>query len=131
VYFHVGAASTDSVSLPLASLDSGDVAAALDAGVSIATRAGSVAALDLIDKALTQIGGERSLWGAMINRLGHAEDNAANVSLHTSASRSRIMDTDYAQETAQLARALILDQAGTAMLTQANQQPMYVLALLG
>jgi flagellin len=62
--------------------------------------------------------------------LVYAADNATNVSMNTSASRSRIMDSDYAQTTADLARAMILDQAGAAMLTQANQRPMYVLALL-
>jgi flagellin len=53
-----------------------------------------------------------------------------NVSMNSSASRSRIMDTDYAQTTADMARALILNQAGSAMLSQANHQPMLVLALL-
>jgi flagellin len=66
----------------------------------------------------------------MMNRLTFAADNATNVSLNSSASRSRILDTDYAQATAEMAKAMILDSAGSAMLTQANQQPMYVLALL-
>jgi flagellin len=88
------------------------------------------AAIDLIDKAMVQIDGDRSQWGAMMNRLTHAADNASNVSMHSSASRSRIMDTDYSQTTAELARSMILNQAGTAMLSQANQQPYYVLALL-
>ena len=52
-----------------------------------------------------------------------------NVSMNSSASRSRIMDTDYAQTTADMARAMILNQAGSAMLSQANHQPMLVLAL--
>jgi len=79
---------------------------------------------------LTEIDQARTLWGATANRLVHAADNATNVSMNSSVSRSRIMDADYAQTTADLARAMILDQAGAAMLTQANQQPMYVLALL-
>jgi flagellin len=65
-----------------------------------------------------------------MNRLTYAADNASNVSLNSSASRSQIMDTDYAKATAEMARAMILDQAGAAMLSQANQQPYYVLALL-
>jgi flagellin len=65
-----------------------------------------------------------------MNRLVHAGDNAANVSMNLSESNSRIMDTDYAQATAQMARSLILNEAGSAMLSQANQQPYYVLALL-
>jgi flagellin len=65
-----------------------------------------------------------------MNRLTHAADNASNVSLNSQASRSRIMDADYAQATAELARSMIINQAGSAMLSQANQQPYYVLALL-
>jgi flagellin len=130
VNFHVGASSADSIALPLADMNSDDVAAALAATVLISDRTNATAAIDLIDKAMVQIDGDRSRWGAMINRLTHAADNASNVSMHSSASRSRIMDTDYAQTTAELARSMILNQAGTAMLSQANQQPYYVLALL-
>ena len=128
--FQVGASSADSISLPLTSLNTQDVQTALGAGTKIDTRTTAQDSLDQIDKALTQIDGERSTWGAMMNRLTHAADNASNVALNTSASRSRLMDTDYAQATAEMARAMILDQAGAALLSQANQQPMYVLALL-
>jgi flagellin len=62
--------------------------------------------------------------------LVHAGDNATNVSMHLTESNSRIKDTDYAQATAELARSMIMNQAGSAMLSQANQQPYYVLALL-
>lgn len=130
VKFHVGAGSTDSIALPLADLNSVDVAAALAGSVEIGSRDKATAAIDLIDKAMVQVDGERSQWGAMMSRLTHAADNASNVSMNTSASRSRIMDTDYAQATAELARSMIMNQAGTAMLSQANQQPYYVLALL-
>jgi len=130
VNFHVGASSADAIALPLADMNSDDLADALAATVLISDRTNATAAIDLIDKAMVQIDGDRSRWGAMINRLTHAADNASNVSMHSSASRSRIMDTDYAQTTAELARSMILNQAGTAMLSQANQQPYYVLALL-
>jgi flagellin len=130
VKFHVGASSSDSIALPLAELNSNDVAAALGNAAAIDTRSKATASIDLIDKAMVQIDGERSQWGAMMSRLTYAADNASNVSMHTSASRSRIMDTDYAQATAELARSMILNEAGTAMLSQANQQPYYVLALL-
>lgn len=130
VKFHVGASSSDSIALPLAELNSNDVAAALGNSAAIDTRSKATATIDLIDKAMVQIDGERSQWGAMMNRLTYAADNASNVSMNTSASRSRIMDTDYAQATAELARSMIMNQAGTAMLSQANQQPYYVLALL-
>jgi flagellin len=126
----VGSSSSDSIALPLAELNSNDVAAALGNSAAIDTRSKAIASIDLIDKAMVQIDGERSQWGAMMNRLTYAADNASNVSMNTSASRSRIMDTDYAQATAELARSMIMNQAGTAMLSQANQQPYYVLALL-
>lgn len=130
VKFHVGASSTDSISMPLAELNSSDVATALGSSAAIDTHTKATAAIDLIDKAMVQIDDKRSQWGAMMNRLTYAADNASNVSINTSASRSRIMDTDYAQVTADLARSMILNEAGTAMLSQANQQPYYVLALL-
>jgi flagellin len=128
-YFHVGPSSSDNIALPLASLNSSDVQTALTTA-SIDSLANATSSLTLIDNAITQIDTERGKWGAMMNRLTFAADNATNVSLNSSASRSRILDTDYAQATAEMAKAMILDSAGSAMLTQANQQPMYVLALL-
>ena len=128
--FQVGASSADAIALPLTSLNTSDVATAIGSSTLIDSLANAQASLSTIDDAITQINGERSTWGATMNRLTHAADNATNVSMNSAASRSRIMDTDYAQATAEMARAMILDQAGTAMLSQANQQPMYVLALL-
>jgi flagellin len=131
VSFHIGASSADAFTLEMASLDTGSLADAQTlASINIATRSGATTALSTIDDALTEIDTARTLWGATANRLVYAADNATNVSMNTSASRSRIMDADYAQTTADLARAMILDQAGAAMLSQANQQPMYVLQLL-
>lgn len=130
VNFQVGAGKTDSIALPLATLNSSDVSTALGAGVKIDSQNDAVLAIDKIDKALAQIDVERGTWGGVMNRLTFAADNAVNVSTNSSASRSRIMDTDYAKTTAELARSMILDQAGSAMLSQANQQPYYVLALL-
>jgi flagellin len=68
--------------------------------------------------------------GAKINRLTYTADNLMNISTNTAASRSRIMDTDYAQATTELARSQIIQQAATAMLAQANQAPQNVLSLL-
>ena len=130
VNFQVGAGNTDSIALPLATLNSSDVSTALGSGVKIDSQSDAVLAIDKIDKALAQIDAERGTWGGVMNRLTYAADNAVNVSTNSSASRSRIMDTDYAKTTAELARSMILDQAGSAMLSQANQQPYYVLALL-
>jgi flagellin len=72
----------------------------------------------------------RAEIGSTINRLNYAADNLANVSMNTSAARSRILDTDYAQATTDLAKSQIIQQAATAMLAQANQQPAAVLSLL-
>lgn len=130
VSFQVGTGSAESIALPLASLNSSDVQTALAGSTSISTQSGAGTAIGLIDKAIAQIDGERGKWGATMNRLTYAADNATNVSLNISVSRSRIQDTDYAQATAELARSMILTEAGNAMLSQANQQPYYVLALL-
>ena len=87
-------------------------------------------ALYMLDKALANVSTERATYGAAINRLEYAVDNLANVSQNTAASRSRILDADYASESTELARTQIIQQAGTAMLAQANQQAQSVLALL-
>jgi len=83
-----------------------------------------------IDAAIAGVASQRATFGAAMNRLEYTVDNLANVSQNTSASRSRIMDADYASETTELARTQIIQQAGTAMLSQANQQAQSVLALL-
>lgn len=98
--------------------------------VSLGSAAAATAELSLIDTALKTIDGYRADYGAKINRLTYAADNLANVSQNTSASRSRVQDTDYAQATTELARTQIISQAATAMLAQANQQPQSVLSLL-
>ena len=86
--------------------------------------------LDIDAGTLPGYDSHRATLGATINRLEYAADNLANVSQNTSASRSRILDADYASETTELARTQIIQQAGTAMLSQANQQAQSVLALL-
>ena len=98
--------------------------------ISIATQDGATKALSVIDKAISYVNTERSKLGAVVNRLTHTVDNLANIVTNTEASRSRIKDTDYASETAELARTQIIQQAATAMLAQANQAPQSVLALL-
>jgi flagellin len=83
-----------------------------------------------LDAALTKVNEARAEIGAVINRLNYAVDNMTNVSMNTSESRSRILDTDYAKASGELARTQIISQAATAMLAQANQQPQAVLQLL-
>ena len=96
----------------------------------LTTAASANLAITALDTAINSMNTQRSSLGASINRLEYAADNLANVSQNTSASRSRILDADYASETTELARTQIIQQAGTAMLSQANQAAQSVLALL-
>jgi flagellin len=96
----------------------------------ISTAAGAETAINAIDTAITAVNTQRSTIGAAINQLTYAADNLSNISMNTSASRSRIEDTDYASASTELARTQIIQQAATAMLAQANQSPQSVLALL-
>ena len=88
------------------------------------------AALTRIDSAISAVSTQRATFGASVNQLTYAIDNLASVKVNSEAARSRISDTDYAVETSELARTQIIQQAGTAMLAQANQLPQTVLALL-
>ena len=99
--------------------------------VNITTVSGSQQALTIIDKALTSINSARADMGAIQNRFTSTVANLSTTSENLSASRSRIRDTDYAKETAELTRTQILQQAGTAMLAQANSAPQNILSLLG
>jgi len=87
-------------------------------------------AVDYLDKGLSNLNVARATVGATINRLEHTVSNLMNVIQRTEEARSRIEDADFATESAALARANVLVQAGSAMLAQANQNPQYVLALL-
>lgn len=99
---------------------------------SISGSTGSTAqsAISALNTALDSISDARASLGAVINRLTSAADNLTNISQNLSESRSRIADADYAQATTELARSMIIQQAGTAVLAQANQAPQMVLALL-
>jgi flagellin len=98
--------------------------------LEIDTQTNSNSAITTLDVALTSVNKARAELGSVINRLTYAADNLSNVSQNTSASRSRVMDTDYAKATTDLAKSQIIQQAATAMLAQANQQPSAVLSLL-
>ncbi len=98
--------------------------------LKVDTQALAKASIATIDTAIKKVDTDRADYGAKINRLTYAADNMANIATNTAASRSRVLDTDYAQVTTDLARAQIIQQAGTAMLAQANQQPAAVLSLL-
>ena len=96
----------------------------------IKTQAGANLAIARLDNAMANVDQELAVYGSIMNRLTYAGDNLTNVSQNTSFSRSRVLDTDYAAATTELARTQIIQQAGMAMLAQANQQPQTVLSLL-
>jgi flagellin len=125
--FQVGANTAQTVNVTITSMGLGALSLTT-AGIGAAASATS--ALPDLDTALTVINTARATLGASINRLTHAVDNLSNVAQNATESRSKITDTDYAQATSDLARQQIIQQAGTAMLAQANQMPSMVLALL-
>ena len=98
--------------------------------VGISTVASASTAISQIDSAINLVNSQRATIGAAVNRLTYAADNMTNISANVSASRSTIVDTDYATASTNLSKAQIIQQASTAMLAQANQQPQTVLALL-
>ena len=99
-------------------------------GVDLSTATGSQAALNVLDKAINTVTESRASMGAYQNRLTASVSNLETTSMNLQASRSRILDTDYAKETTNLAKSQIIQQAATAMLAQANQSAQSVLALL-
>ncbi|WP_029934100.1 flagellin [Thiomicrospira pelophila] len=96
----------------------------------ITTIANASSAIGSIDANLGSIKNVRANWGAMQNRLDYTVSNLANVNENMNAARSQVQDADYARESSQLARIQVLQQAGMAMLGQANQQSQNVLSLL-
>ena len=122
--FKVGGTSADIVGAASSTLDHvGDI--------DLKTAVGSQDALAVIDAALADIDSQRADLGAVQNRFDHTISNLANISENVSASRSRIQDTDFATETAEMTKNQILQQAGTSILSQANQLPQTALSLLG
>lgn len=141
VTYQVGANGGQTIAVNFAAVDQtngsafGVFSAAGDAvSIAAATAASAIttgsAAVTKIDAAITELNENRATFGAAINQLTYAIDNLASVKVNSEAARSRIEDTDYAQETSELARTAIIHQAGLAMLAQANQVTATVLALL-
>ena len=128
VTYQVGADASQTMTV-----DFGDLQTAGDLLVStldVQDATNAAAAITAIDTGLNTLNTQRATYGAAINRLEYTVDNLNNVSTNTQASRSRIQDADYASESTALASSQIIQQAGTAMLAQANQQAQSVLALL-
>ena len=125
--FQVGANAGQTISVAIAGMG---IASLGISAVSIGTVADARDAVTALDDAISVLNTRRSVIGSVINRLTHAVDNLTNVSQNATESRSRVTDTDYASTTTELARAQIIQQGGTAMMAQANQQPSMVMSLL-
>jgi flagellin len=123
---------TDASGATIATVTTATVSSLVTAlnGDTVSTAAGAATALAGADTALAALASSRAGLGASMNTLAFVADNQANELANTQASRSRVLDTDYASATTELARTQIIQQAGTAMLAQANQLPQSVLALL-
>lgn len=131
--FQVGANAGQTISVNLSSANGASFGASgLGVGtVDITSAATASAALAALDTAISGIGAQRAQLGALQNRFQSTIRNLSNVSENLSAARSRIKDTDFAVETAELTRNQIIQQASTTVLSQANQRPQSALSLLG
>jgi flagellin len=125
------AANNNGIALTAVAVTAFETTASTVSAVDITTVKGSQQAMTIIDKALGTVNSARADMGAIQNRFSSTIANLSTTSENLSASRSRIRDTDYAKETAELTRTQILQQAGTAMLAQANSSTQSVLSLLG
>jgi flagellin len=108
----------------------GGISDAISTNLSVGGQTAATSALTVLSSAIDAISGLRADFGALQNRLESSVRNMENVVENQSAARSRVLDADFARETANLTRTQILQQAGTAMLAQANQMPQNVLSLL-
>lgn len=125
--FQVGANKTESISIAIGAVDSKTLGTA---NLDLTTSTGSEDAISVLDKAITSVSDSRASLGAYQNRFEHTINNLNVAVENLSASESRIRDTDMAQEMVSYTRAQILTQAGTSMLSQANQSAQNVLSLL-
>ena len=136
VAFQVGANEKQTISTAFGNFTNGGghMSALASTRLSAATIASAAVvasnAITQLDNTIADVSAQRATFGAVSNRLTHAIDNLTNVKTNSEASRSRILDTDYSVATSELARTQIIQQAGTAMLAQANALPATVLALL-
>lgn len=129
--FLVGANANQNVSVNLSRAGGFGASGLSLAGTDVTSAGGASAALTAVDQALSAIGGVRADLGALQNRFQSTIRNLSNISENVAAARSRIRDTDFATETAELTRNQIIQQASTTVLSQANQRPQSALQLLG
>ena len=127
----VGSASGDSISVTFQEMTADKMGGgAFVSSTDLQSVANATTAIGLLDTAIADVSKYRGDLGAVSNRLTHTVENLMNRVENTSASQSRIQDTDFAVESANLAKSQVLQQAGTAMLAQANQSGQAVLSLL-
>ncbi len=129
VKFQVGIDGTSGMTIS-ATFEALDATTLSASAGDLTTQSGAQSALTALDAAITTVDTFRAKLGSKISRLTYAADNLSNIATNTAESRSRILDTDYAAATTELARTQIIQQAATAILAQANQQPQSVLTLL-
>ena len=135
VSFQIGADANQTLNVDFGTLKmtgatGNDFGAAFTNALAVTTNADANTAMGILDTAIDAVSTRRANLGAAISRLEHTVDNLENNAINSSASRSRILDADYAAETTELARTQIIQQAGTAMLSQANEKAQAVLKLL-
>jgi flagellin len=129
--FLVGANAGQNIRVALSRTDGYDATSLGINAITVSTVVGASGALATIDSALAIIDGARADLGALQNRFQSTIRNLTNISENVSGARSRIRDTDFARETAELTRQQILQQTSTTVLAQANQRPQAALSLLG
>ena len=128
--FQAGQTSGQTISVTVGAMTLSGLGITASTNSGVSTAASASATLAYIDSAISTVNSQRATIGAGINRMTYAADNMTNIAANVSASRSTILDTDYATASTNLSKAQIIQQASTAMLAQANQQPQTVLALL-
>jgi len=128
--FLVGANANQNISVNLSRTNGYGTAGLGLAALTVSSVAGASGALALIDSAVKAVDGKRADLGAVQNRFQATIRNLTNISENVSGARSRIRDTDFAKETAELTRTQILQQTSTTVLAQANQRPQAALSLL-
>ncbi|MFP8843671.1 flagellin [Shewanella baltica] len=126
--FQVGHQGGENISISITDTDAATLG--VDA-LTVDTDANSAAAITAIDAAIATIDGQRSTLGAVQNRMAHNISNSANTQANVADAKSRIVDVDFAKETATMTKNQVLQQTGSAMLAQANQLPQVALSLLG
>ncbi|OCX92309.1 MAG: Lateral flagellin [Pseudomonas sp. CO183] len=132
VTFQIGSSSAETYTLAAATTDIAATVTALTTDIAtLDLTTGANAAIDTLNTSLDQVGKTRAAFGASINRLNHTANNLANMKDNTEMAKGRIMDADFASESANMTKNSMLMQSGISMLKQAGQMPSMVMGLLG